>query len=467
MPSSSPFIKLLIGINCFVLLCASQSTGNEPKVISKEFALILTIEGAIGPAVSDHITRAIEKAPASRAKVIILKMDTPGGLDTSMRKIVQSILASKIPVITYVSPEGARAASAGTYIFFASHVAAMAPATNLGATTPIQIRFAPDFQPQPEKQQPTIDNPAENSPSQDIKPRNTLEQKQINDAVAYIRGLASQHNRNANWAEQTVRQAASLSAEKAVEQNVADFIAQDIRQVLLKAHGRIINVNGKYTMLDTAHLSPRFYDMDWRSNLLAVITNPNLAYILLMIGMYGIIFELSNPGIGIPGIIGAICLLLAFYAFQVLPISYVGLALIAMGIILMVAEAFAPSFGLLGIGGVIAFVIGSIVLMDTDLPGYQIALPLVAAFAFTTILLSMFVINIAVHAFKRKVTTGKESWIGTTAVAIEDFNGQGKARFAGEVWKVQCEEPVQKGEVLRVSAVNGLTLHVTKQESKQ
>lgn len=414
-------------------------------------AWLLTISGAIGPAVSDYVTRGIADAEQAGANLIILKIDTPGGLDLSMRDIVQQVLNSKIPVVGYVSPEGARAASAGTYILYACHIAAMAPATNLGAATPVQM--GPSA-PAPNKQ------PDENAANNSGK--TALEKKQVNDAVAYIRGLADLRGRNGDWAEKAVRQGVALDAGQALNLNVIDFMANDLQELLELIDGKTVSVGSENIVLRSNNLDINNVEPDWRSELLAVITNPNLAYVLLLIGIYGLIFEFSNPGLGGPGIIGVICLLLAFYALQILPVSYVGLALILVGIALMVAEAFAPSFGILGLGGGIAFVVGSVMLMDTELPAYQIAYPLIAGFAVSSLLLFVFGINMAIRAHKHKNVSGQESWIGKTGVALEDFQGKGHIWIEGERWQVQCDQAVNKDDELEVQAIKGLALIVKK-----
>lgn len=445
-----------IGLLICLLLPFQAATNDKPN------AWLLTINGAIGPAVSDYVTRGIEKAGEANADLILLQIDTPGGLDSAMRDIIQSILNAPAPVMGYVSPEGARAASAGTYILYACHVAAMAPATNLGAATPVQIGGG-GGSPMPGSPSPT---PAPDQPdSESDSPQPTgnasaMEKKRINDAVAYIRGLADLRGRNGDWAEQAVREGASLSAESALSENVVDLIANDWQQLLADAHGREIQFNGEPLTLASADARIEKQEPDWRSELLSVITDPNLAYILLLIGIYGLIFEFSNPGLGGPGIIGAICLLLAFYAFQILPISYVGLALIILGVALMVAEAFAPSFGILGVGGGVAFVVGSIVLMDTELPGYQIAYPLIGGFALASFLLFGFGLNLAMRAHKHKHVTGNESWIGAIAVASEDFQGTGHVKIQGERWKARCDESVRQDEEVVIDEVDGLTLKV-------
>ena len=419
---------------------------------AEDSAWLLTIDGAIGPAVADYITRGIADAEEAGASLIIVEIDTPGGLDLSMRDIVQTILNSSVPVVGFVSPEGARAASAGTYILYACHVAAMAPATNLGAATPVQMG-------------PSGPAPAEQGEDENASSGATaMEKKQVNDAVAYIRGLADLRGRNGDWAEEAVRQGAALDSEEALKTNVIDLIASDVQQLLQSIDGRTVSLGDRDIVLSTADLTIENAQPDWRSELLAVITNPNLAYILLLIGIYGLIFEFSNPGLGGPGIIGAICLLLAFYSLQILPINYVGLALILLGIALMIAEAFAPSFGVLGLGGGIAFVAGSVMLMDTELPAYQIAYPLIAGFAASSLLVFIFGMNMAVRAHKHKHVSGQESWIGKTGTALEDFDGEGHLWIEGERWRVHCDQAVSKGDELEVQAVNGLTLTVKKKD---
>jgi len=415
-------------------------------------AVWMDVEGAIGPATTDYVDRVLEYAAQERAELVILRMDTPGGLDTAMRGIIQSILASSVPVVTYVSPSGARAASAGTYILYASHVAAMAPATTLGAATPVQIGgmpSVPEPQGEPGKQE---QKPLENN--------DAMTRKMVNDAAAYIRGLAELRGRNAEWAERAVREAASLTAEQALGMHVIDLVAADMSQLLVQLHGRKVNALGQERVLDTQGLLLTHREADWRSKLLAVITNPNVAYILMLIGIYGLIFEFSNPGAFLPGIAGAICLLLALYAFQVLPVNYTGLALILLGVALMVAEAIAPSFGALGIGGVVAFVAGSIILMDTDVPGFGVSLPLIGAFALFSSALFTVVMFLVFRARRRPVVSGQEEMLGATGIVAADFETDGTVRIHSENWRARSNVPVRRGQRVCVKKIDGLTLWV-------
>lgn len=427
-------------------------------------AVLIEVRDAIGPATSSFFGRTLQHAQQRGAAVLIVALDTPGGLDTAMRDMIRDILASPIPVVMYVSPSGARAASAGTYLLYASHVAAMAPATNLGAATPVSIGG--------EAQQPRGREPA---PSPDEKPSDesregqggtAMERKVVNDAVAYIRGLAELRGRNADWAETAVRTAASLSARQAFEQHVVDLIASDVQDLLNKLNGREVKVASGSIKLQTAGLIVERVETDWRTQLLAVLTNPNVAYLLMLIGVYGLLLEGYNPGAILPGVAGAIALLLALFAFQVLSVNYAGLALMLLGLALIVAEAFAPSFGTLGIGGITAFVVGSIILMDTDVPGFGIARSLIGSVA---VLASLGVLALATfftRARRKPVVTGGEQLIGSTAVAIKDFESQGPVRVHGEIWSARTRVPVRAGQAIRIVARDGLLLVVEPLDSE-
>lgn len=423
---------------------------------------VLSVKGAISPASADYLVRGINMAAEAQARLVIIEMDTPGGLDTAMRDIIKAILASPLPVVTYVSPKGARAASAGTYILYASHIAAMAPATNLGAATPVELAPAAT----PEK--PAIrDRKNEKTPA-DASSQNANGEAQqdpkmkkaVHDASAYIRSLAELRGRNAEWAERAVREAVSLSAEAALKANVVDLVADNIDDLLKQIHGRKVKLSGATVTLDTANLAVTRIDPDWRSRLLSVIGDPGIAYILLLLGIYGLLYEFSNPGMLFPGVVGGICLLLALFALQMLPINYAGLALIILGIALMVAEAFLPSFGALGLGGIIAFVIGSVMLIDTDMPGYGISWALIVPVAATTAVFSFLVAGMALRARKRPVVTGAEELLGAAGEVIDDMENEGWARVHSELWRVRSAVPLLRGAKVKVTARHGLILQV-------
>jgi len=441
-----------------LLLAGLPASGQET---ARADALLLRIDGAIGPAISDFIERGLERAAVNGNRAVILEMDTPGGLDTSMRVIIKSILASPIPVIVYVAPSGARAASAGTYILYASHYAAMAPATNLGAATPVPI--GPGMTPPEDGGRSPAKEDSESGEGGDkepVSPQKAMGRKVINDAVAYIRALAELRGRNAEWAEKAVRFGASLSAEEALAKNVIDATAEDVDELLAKIDGRTITIRNSEIILDTGNWSVETVEPDWRSKLLAVFTNPNIAYILMLLGIYGLIFELYNPGAMIPGIIGAISLVLALYAFHVLPVNYAGVALILIGVALIVTELFVPSFGALGIGGVAAFIIGSVILMDTDVEGYTVSMPLVITVAAVAAALFSATLLLAVRQRKRPIVSGREEMIGAPAEALESFSETGQVRAHGEIWSALASEPVARGQRLRIKSIDGLTLQV-------
>ncbi|KIF83863.1 serine protease [Noviherbaspirillum autotrophicum] len=425
----------------------------------------LTSEGAIGPATADYISRGLVHAEREGAQLVILRIDTPGGLDTSMRTIIKAILGSPVPVVTYVAPSGARAASAGTYILYASHIAAMAPGTNLGAATPVRIGDTS------EPKEPDDRPGAPTSSSRDNKPdkpsTQAMTRKQVNDAAAYIRGLAQLRGRNMDWAEQAVREAVSLSAQDALRLHVVDYVAADLRDLLQQAHGRKLALPGRTVTLDTAQAPVFDYRPDWRVSLLAAITDPSLALILMTIGIYGLIFEFMNPGIGVPGVLGAICLLVALYGLQLLPVNYAGLGLILLGIGFMVAEAFLPSFGVLGIGGVAAFIFGAVILIDTDLPGFGIPTALIAFIALLSAALIAALAGVALKTRRRAVASGAGLLIGAQAEVVDVASGGGWVRIEGELWRVACTEPLRRGQKVRVLARDGLLLRVTPQDDFQ
>ncbi|HZU77077.1 MAG TPA: nodulation protein NfeD [Dehalococcoidia bacterium] len=412
-------------------------------------AAVLDIQGAIGPATSGYFEKALAQAEAAGAQVVILRLDTPGGLDGPMRDIVKAILAAPVPVVGYVAPDGARAASAGTYILYACHLAAMAPATNLGAATPIPVGGSWPLSGKPEAGEKKTATPEDAEAS-----------KAINDAVAYIRGLAEKRGRNADWAESAVRAAASLSAEEALRLKVVDLLASDVPDLLARIDGRsVVTAAGRVT-LHTADARIVRIAPDWRMRALAVLTNPTIAYALLLIGIYGLLLEGYHPGAVLPGVTGGIALLLALYAFQILPVNYAGLALIALGVALLIAEMSAPSFGVLGFGGIVAFVLGSLLLLDTGVPGFGINLGVIAGIALSAALVLLLTLYLIYRARRAPVVTGGSAMIGETAVVLEALTGEGWARVRGERWRVRCARPLPAGAKARVVGVQGLTLTI-------
>ena len=439
---------LLTALTLMLLAWGLADVAADPVGAEEPLGIMLQIEGSIGPATADHIARNLADASERRAELVILRIDTPGGLDSAMRTIVKAILDAPLPVVSYVSPGGARAASAGTYILYASHVAAMAPATNLGAATPVQLGGVP-----------SMPGSADGEPDgKEDQALSASERKLVNDAAAFIRGLAEQHGRNAAWAEQAVREGVSLTATEALQLGVIDLVAADLGDLLNQLDGRKVTVRGQQRELATEGLAIERVVPDWRSKLLSVVTDPNVAYILLLIGIYGLIFELSNPGAIVPGVTGAIALLLALYAFQVLPINYAGLALIIVGIGFMVAEAFVPSFGILGLGGVVAFVAGSIILLEAET--LAISIPLIAGTALVSAGFFIWVIGRFVRLRRHKAKTGEEELIGSIGVAMQDFEQSGRVRVHSESWRARSSRPVTKGQQVEVVSIDGLSLVV-------
>lgn len=422
-------------------------------------AVVLEVEGVIGPPLAEYVMRELRAAPGRGARLVILRMDTPGGLDSAMRDLIRAVLASPVPVATYVSPSGARAASAGTYILYASHVAAMAPGTNLGAATPVPVGGTAPLPGPPERQKDAPDG----GPAQAPAPRDAMSAKVVNDAVAYIRGLAQLHGRNADWAERAVREAVSLSAQEALEQGVVELIARDVPDLLAQAHGRTVRLGGEPLVLATQDLQIVQVPPDWRTRTLALLANPNLAFLLLLLGAYGILFEILNPGAIVPGVVGGICLLVGLFALNLLPVNWAGLALLLLGIGLMTAEALVPSFGILGIGGMVAFALGAILLFEGGAPGLRIALPLVIGATITSGAFFVLALAALVRSRRRAVAAGGEALLGARGEVVAWHGGAGSALVQGERWQARSRHPLSPGDRIKVVAREGLVLTVERE----
>jgi membrane-bound serine protease (ClpP class) len=447
--------RLAIGL---LLVSPASSLSTDAVAPAQRFATLIEFNGPIGPAISRYVEHSLADAGNLRSTVVILQMDTPGGLDTSMRDIIKAILASPVPVVSYVAPSGARAASAGTYILYASHLAAMAPATNLGAATPISIGGEPNTPPATPPVNPG-DDKKQKSP--DETPSDSAhERKAVNDAVAYIRALAQLRGRNAEWAEAAVREAASLSATDALGQHVIEIIAKDVPDLLQQLQGRTVHAANHEIVLETQGLVVRSIAPDWRTRLLLVLTHPTIAYGLLLIGIYGLLLEGYNPGAVLPGVVGALSLLLGLYGLQLLAVNYAGLALMVLGVGLIVAEFFMPAFGSLGVGGLASFVIGSIILFDNHESGMRVALPLIVGIAVAGGLVIVTIGWLAARARRRPPSTGVETMIGASVEAISDCQDRCVVRYGGELWNARTASPLRAGQQARIVKVAELTLWV-------
>lgn len=457
---------VLFGCLSIALLIVSSLALTSAQTTAS--VMLLEVDGPIGPATTEYLARSFTAAAQEDKQLVVIRLDTPGGLTASTRDIVKTIRSATIPVATWVAPEGARAASAGTYILYASHIAAMAPATNLGAATPIAIGppspSSPAQEPDPDEQTDSDESNANKPADKQLipAPATASERKALNDAAAWIRGLAQATGRNAEWAEQAVREAVSLTASEALAINVIDLVAANLDELLQQIDGRELTVNGELFTMATAGLAAERRAPGWRSRILAVITNPTLAYILLMVGIYGLLLEGYNPGSLVPGTIGAIALLTALYAFQILPVNYAGLLLIVLGAALMAAEAFVPSFGILGIGGIVSVVVGSVILMDTDAPGFEIAIEVISAVSLGFGLIMAMLIALAIKAWRRPVVSGSAEILHAHGEALTDIDElQGEVWVMSERWQARSRQPIKANTPIRVTQREGLTLQVT------
>lgn len=462
-------VSLLIACFGFMAVDAVAEQDVESKTATQK-AYVLEVRGPITPAVTDYIHQTLKLATQRDADMAVIQMHTPGGLVTAMQDIIQEILASKIPVVTYVSPSGSHAASAGTYILYASHIAAMAPATNLGAATPVSMSGRqkkrsplPNFK--NEDQDP--------SATQDTKPTQddatAIEVKSMNDAVAYIRGLAELRGRNADWAEKAVRDAVSLTATEAKKKNVIDIVAQDMDDLMSQIDGRTVEVNGEKHVIQSSDMSLIEAKPNWRTRILMIITDPNVAFFFMTIGFYGLIYEFANPGALVPGIAGVICLCIGLFALNVLPVNYAGVVLLLFGIGLMAAEAFVPSFGILGIAGAIAFALGGTILIDTDILGYGVSWEIIALTTGLSVLVMIVLMGLVVKAHKRKITTGEEAMIGSEATIKDWSKTKGTILTWSEDWSAFSEEELslKKGDTVYVIEKKGLKLKISTEQPEE
>jgi membrane-bound serine protease (ClpP class) len=439
-------------------LCLHADEGGGDAV---RLAAVVHIEGPIGPATAEYVEDAFGTARSREAALIVLTLDTPGGLSDSMRAIIHRILEAPVPVVGFVHPSGSRAASAGTYILYACHLAAMAPGTNLGAATPIQIGGGlplPGGKESPPEQSP------EEAPPPGKGAADAMTAKIMNDAAAYIRSLAQMRGRNAEWAERSVREGASLTAQDALAETVIDVMAADLDDLLQKIDGRQVSLGQATVTLETAGLKTETISPGWRNRLLSILTNPNIAFLLILVGVYGLFFEFANPGTIGPGVAGAICLFLGGYALNLLPINYAGLGLLILGLALMAAEALTPSFGVLGTGGIIAFVLSATLLFDSGIPGFSISWPVIIITAALSGGLLIFVLGYVWRAHRRPVTTGDDGWIGKRAEVIEWTAGSGYVRCGGERWRAVGEAQLAPHERVVVHGRSGLVLEVRKEQ---
>jgi membrane-bound serine protease (ClpP class) len=420
--------------------------------------LVTELTGVIGPPATHHVAAAIDEAAARNAELLILQINTPGGLETSTRDIIEEILASPTPVVGYVSPSGGRAASAGTFILYATHVAAMASGTNVGAATPVQITSPID---------PGGAAPAPGEPGEERGTNSdALDRKAVNDSAAFIRSLAGLRGRNAEWAERAVRQGEAVSAAEALELGAIEIVAEDMRALLAQLDGRRVTTSAGERMLSTSGAVVERIEPGWITQILALLANPNIAFLLMLIGVYGLIFEFANPGAVAPGVIGAIALILGLYALNQLPLNYAGLTLLVLGIVFLIAEVFTPSFGILGLGGIVAFIIGGAMLVDTNIPELRLSWGVIITSAFLTGGFVLLAVGASVQAHRRRVATGREGLLGDQAEVLDWSGAAGHVRAASERWSAVGPEGLSPGSRVRIVQIDGLTLHVTDEPLK-
>lgn len=441
--------KLLSALFAAAMLASVPYPLSAQSANAADIAIVLNLDGAIGPASVEYVHNGLSEARRRQAKVVVLRLDTPGGISSSMREIIRDILASHIPVIAYVSPSGARAASAGTYIVYASHLAAMAPSTHLGAATPVQLGGGGIFGGGAKKDDEQKSGKA---------PINAEEAKVVNDAVAYIRSLAQLRGRNAEWAEKAVREAATLTDTEAKEQRVVELIADDIQELLQKADDRTVKIDHRDVTLKTRGLTIVPFEPNWRTKILSTITKPNIAYLLLLAGLYGLLFEFINPGTYFPGVLGSIALLVGLYALNLLPVNYAGAGLLLLGMALMLAEAFIPSFGVIGIGGIAAFTIGSLFLFRGDVPGFQLSWTVIATATIVSAVFLVFAVAAVLRAHRRRIVIGDDALIGSAGQVMSWGDDEGEVQVLGERWRATSAARLCPGQHVRVVERRNLTL---------
>ena len=418
------FIFLFIVFPLFII---SLPLTSEADII------VAKVEGVVNPVMAEFISNVISDASSNKDELVILQLDTPGGLDTSMREIIKKINLSDVPIVVYVSPSGARAASAGVFITLAAHIAAMAPGTNIGAAHPVAVGSKMD---------------------------KTMREKAVNDAAAYIRSIAEKRNRNAEWAEKAVRESVAITEREALKLGVIDLVAPDIKSLVESINGKKVSTYYGERVIKTEGLKITYREMGLRHKILDIISNPNVAYLLMLLGFYGIFFELTNPGAILPGVLGALSLILALYSFQTLPVNYAGLLLIILALILFILEIKVTSYGMLTIGGIISMTIGSLMLFDSPLPFFRVSLSVIIPSVAVTALMFVIVIGLVVKAHRKKPKTGAEGLIGMKGTAKTDIHRSGMVFVHGELWSAWSETPIKAGSLIEVEDVEDLKLKV-------